>query len=383
MQEIEAHQTRVTELGIEGDEVQEELEQVRQRHHELTAQLQQLNHDEKECRQALQQCDRQWQQTHSRWESLCALQARLEGFDEGVRYLLRDKKDERIPDLLCTLAERIQVRPGFERVVEAALAHKLQAVVCEKDEAILLAIERLRERKKGRVSFLPIAATEHPNGRQIPEEVKSLTPVTALIQTDDTLRPLVDRLTYHTYVAASYQQAIELRNQISSGVRLITREGDIIDGDGTVTGGFSQDSQILGRSAEIKQLEYKIKQLDEERKRLENQLQEIRFTSQECSEEKDRLRQQLMELENRQRVIQDERNRVQKRLQQFEQNHRALTEECNGLTVELEQGAEEAEMRRCASMSNGKRQILEQELDSGRADAKTREDLRIRRGKSQ
>ena len=41
-----------------------------------------------------------------------------------------------LSDLLCTVAERIQVLPGYEQAVDAALALKLQAVIAENPQAI-------------------------------------------------------------------------------------------------------------------------------------------------------------------------------------------------------------------------------------------------------
>ena len=110
----------------------------------LSQKLEELSQSEVSARAELRACERQWQQAHSRLESLQELQAKLAGFDEGVRFLLRSQ-NEQFPDLVCTLAERIQVESEYGRAIEAALSNKLQAIVADKDSLVLQAISMLRE----------------------------------------------------------------------------------------------------------------------------------------------------------------------------------------------------------------------------------------------
>ncbi|MBD3267599.1 hypothetical protein GF373_13100, partial [bacterium] len=149
------------------------------------------------------------------------------------------------------------------------------------------------------------------------------------------------------------------------GARLVTMEGDLVEGDGTIVGGFSSGSQILGRAAEIDQLEITVRELDAKRSELEESIQRLREQIAEKQVEKDTLRQELLEKENRQRVVREELDRISQRLERLEESDRALDTEYGDLTEKLEAGAEQAETRQSTLRElQEKRNELEAEIQS-------------------
>ncbi|MEW6236484.1 MAG: chromosome segregation protein SMC [Candidatus Omnitrophota bacterium] len=362
-EELEAHRIQKEELTQTGEELEMQLAEFRENLEAVSARLQELAQAETESKSALQQCERRWQQANSRWESLCELRSKLAGFDEGVRFLMRNK-DEKLPQLVCTLAERIQVEAGYEIAIEAALAQKLQAIVAENDEAIIQAVGKLREQKKGRVAFLSQNAAAAPS-LDLPEPVRSLKRARSLVRCEESLNGLLDRLLDCVLVVDNLDEALRLRPHLAPGMKAVSREGDVVEGDGGVTGGYSSGSQILSRAAEIAQLEAEIERLNEERKGLEIRTQEIRESLQQKTLERDGLRQTLLELENRRKVTKEELQRVDQRLQRLYQSQKAFASECEGLNENLRKGAEEAKERavRLAEMEKQKAE-LQIELES-------------------
>ncbi len=363
--EIETQTARRAALDQEGDLLEEQLADTEARLEEAVTRLDELNRAQAEVKSALQQCERLWQQSHTRLESLCELQARLAGFDEGVRYLLRGK-EERIPGLICTLAERIQVEAGHETALEAALAGRLQAVLTENETGILEAVRRLREGKKGRVAFYrQTNGTAHGPAGDPPPELAALPRIGTFVRCDASLRSLLDRLLDQVYLVDSLPQALALSGHLPRGGRLVTPEGDVVDGSGCVTGGYNAGSQILNRSTEITRLEQQVKQLEEERASLASRLETIQAAQEERARERDALRQARMDLQNQKKIALDERERVHARLQRLEQTRQTISAECEAHRRELETGAQKAgEWTRNLQDQEERKAVLESEIEA-------------------
>lgn len=353
-------QKRLTQLAEENERVMNEITALRekaeilakdeenterqtreQQHHydEIIQRLQEKNAAEKKLKQELNECEREWQKAHSRLESLRALQANLEGFEEGVRYLLRgDQKP--LSDLLCTVAERIQVLPGYEQAVNAALALKLQAIVAENPQAIQNAVTRLREEKKGRVAFLPLQIDELPAELDIPQELQNLQCAADLIRCDDSFHPVIFNMLRTTYLIESLEHGFQLQNILPSGFRLLTMEGDLIESDGTVTGGFSKSSQILDRTSEIKRLDEQAQKLHGERTQLEHNINTLQSELSALNRQRDEVRDLLLKRQNDLKAVQHERQQTQRQLERIENSNKNLLSEQTTLHLDLEKGSQ-------------------------------------------
>ncbi len=377
---------RLEKAQAEREEIEKELKTLRTQQEELTRQdrdldiqigerrsnleetakkLDELKQAESETHDALSTCEREWQQARSRLESLNELQAKLAGYDEGVRFLLRGD-DPHPAELVCTLAEKIRVENGCEIAMEAALANKLQAIVAENETAVIQAVRRLRDEKKGRAAFFNNnVSVNNSESSTLHESLISLKRAGSAVHCDDSLKPLVDRLLDCVLFADGLEQAIALWPHLPPGGRLVTKDGDVVDSDGCVTGGYSAGSQILSRATEIEKLDEQVQKLNTERLRLDERIQEIYTDTEVRTAEHDTLRQSLMELENRKRITKDELERTVKRLPRLEESSTALQTECDGLNKKLREGAEKAEERKQQLiLREEERNRLEQELNA-------------------
>lgn len=336
---------RKEQLTQEGTLSEEQLAETRIRLDEITQQLNRLTQSETDIKRDLQVAERRWQQARSRLESLQELQSKLAGFDEGVRFLLRGDQ-QRLPQLVCTLAERIQVEAGYERAVEAALSGRLQAIIAEKEETVLEAVRHLRDGKKGRVTFYSQSAeTAVSNEAPLPEELASCKRVITVVRSENGVQSLLHRLLDRVFIADSLEEGLQWRRNLPAGASIVTRDGDTIDGSGFITGGDISGSQILSRATEISKLESETLELERERSLLESRSQEVLAALNETTKERDILRQRRMDLENRCRVAREEFQRTENRLQRLEQSCKIIRGECDGLIQEMEKGAQEAEER--------------------------------------
>jgi chromosome segregation protein len=191
----------------------------------------------------------------SRRDVLEQLLARHEGLDAGVRTILAERSDgaPHWQPVLGVLAEQIQVAPDLADIVELALGSRAQSlVVSSLEELDAQLLDRARQ-LPGRVHFLAI---EDPQSERmvLNEEALEWPTVASLVDCDERLRPLIDRLLGQTFLADDFDAARQFAAQ-SLDLRFVTRDGDIIEPDGSVgTGPTHKTTGVIARSAERRTL---------------------------------------------------------------------------------------------------------------------------------
>ena len=187
-------------------------------------------------------------------QSLEEFQKRFEGFQTGVRELMlrTEKKGKYI-----LLNDIFDVEPGYEKAVEAACVERLQQIVVESPSDALEALEYLRRGNKGRASLVPREWV-----KEVPREIPSLNGLQNLRQmvkvSNPSLKSLLDIVLQNVYLVDSIESAISVRNKLPLGIKLVTREGELLSSDGhvmVVTGG-SEDSfahHLITRKREIEE----------------------------------------------------------------------------------------------------------------------------------
>ncbi|MBY0586717.1 chromosome segregation protein SMC [bacterium] len=230
----------------------------------------------------------------SRRDVLEQLLARHEGLDAGVRAILAERADHQAlhwQPILGVLAEQIDVAPEFADIVELALGSRAQSLVVRSLEDLDTELLDRARQLPGRVHFLAIE--DPPSERMVlSEETLQWPTLASLVECDPTIRPLVDRLLGQTFLADDFAAARALGSP-SFDWRFVTRQGDIIEPDGSVgTGPPNKTSGIIARSAErrtlleladhwdrkVKAFQHKVDAVDIHLRQIEQQLgqQQIR-----------------------------------------------------------------------------------------------------------
>lgn len=341
--ELESLKAKRGQINQNGESLGAKREELQKRFEEKRVLAEQLSQEETEARNQLRECERNWQRAHSRCESLQQLQAKLAGYDEGVRFILQGEDQT---NLLGALAERMNVEDGYNRAVEAALSHKLQAIITETDADAAQSIAKLRDKKKGRAAFLSKQAMSEPLPQiTLTGALAALKNAASVVTCPNEWRPIVDRLLSRVLLVDSLEQALELRSQLPDGIRLVSKDGDLVERDGSLTGGFTAGSQILQRTAEIAQLEKEVKAFDQQRTELEQKVQQLRQAIEASRSERDEAKQQLHDVKNQLRVATEELQRIEQRLQRLEQSDKSLSAERERISQSVNEGAGQAEER--------------------------------------
>ena len=263
--------------------VVERLEDARRLESEKQAALTAVVHERREAAerhaamsQDVRKLNDEWQnlreskgRQEARLHSLRELRDSYEGFAVGVRAIMIAKQ-RNMPEangVIGPVGDLLATEKKFERAIEAALGGNINNIVVEEAVAAKDAIEFLKKHQAGRVTFLPLDIIR-PNPQDDAGAINGMPgvigPAIRFVQYDAHIRQAVEYLMHNTVIVETMDDAIRIARSGKRYPRLVTLEGEVVSQAGAVTGGRTQNEGrgLLGRSAEIAELEDHVKTAD-------------------------------------------------------------------------------------------------------------------------
>lgn len=302
------------------------------------------------------------QSAQQRLNMLKQMQRDFEGYQQSVRRLLEDcRRDERLNKKHHgVVAELLSVPAGLEKAVETALGGAMQHIVTPNEEDARDLIAHLRQRQYGRATFLPITAIQ---GRRINEQErrtlgKGVVGIASeLVSFDELYRPIMENLLGRTVIVEDMDSGIAISRQNRFAFRVVTREGDVINAGGAMTGGSAQSrfTSLLGRERAVKDAQAHLERLKQELEQAQLQNEQGRaaqVTAEQAAQQAQQHRHQLEIAATREGervgIVADALAQKQAQLEALDENRAALEEniqdaeqEIQGIqsaTDEIEQG---------------------------------------------
>jgi len=205
------------------------------------------------------------EQKTSRQKTIEEMENNYEGYASGVRTLMQAK----LPGVSGVVTELIKVEPGFETAIETALGAATQNIVTGNENDAKRAIEYLKENKAGRLTFLP-AQTIRANAFDLEPEIEKMRGfagyATDRISYDDKYEEVFLYLLGRTIIVETLDDAISFSAKNDTGWRIVTKEGEVINAAGALTGGAykNKTANLFERRNEIDSLKAEIAALGEE-----------------------------------------------------------------------------------------------------------------------
>ena len=277
---------RMTESGGIVEEALAEAERENEEEHRLKDELQEKTKacDDK-VRAASDRSDKlasdmrtvqtELQAASQRLSLLSEMQREYEGYNQSVKQVLMQAA--RIPQsgVHGVVANIIKVPRELERAVDMVLGAAVQNIVVDRDEDAKRMIDYLRKNRFGRATFLPIGSVR---GRTLDAREREFLKMpgcvglaSELVSFDKRYQGIVDNLLGRTVVAENLEYGIAIQRAGRYQFRLVTLEGDVMHSGGSMTGGSTQSrmTSLLSREREIKEL-------TEEKTRLEKALEKAK-----------------------------------------------------------------------------------------------------------
>jgi len=188
----------------------------------------------------------------ARLKSLEEFEAARTAYGDAARLVLADSHGA--VRQAGSVADYLDVAPGYERAVEACLGDALQYVIVPNHDEAARGLAFVRERNAGRCGFV-VAGDDGAGGAAAAEApVPGLRPLASVVSPTgpyaDAIRPLLAR----AWLAPSYAEAVSAAAATSAPI--VTPDGEVCHGRRVVLGGSVRDEHrgILGTKRDLKDL---------------------------------------------------------------------------------------------------------------------------------
>ena len=316
------------------------------------------------------------QQVSARLDVLERLHAEGAGLYAGVRATMQAVEKGELAGLPGTVASLIHVPPELDRAIETALGAQLQNIIAARWDDAQAAIEWLKRRRAGRVTFLPLDNLRPQSLLELPPSVTDVIGVASeLVPYDALYQPAVRLLLGRTAVVNSLDAARRLYRKLHGGFRIVTLEGEIVRSGGAVTGGEARKLKgggLLARERERRELPAQVAALEAEDAQLRDALRKSAQQARGLTQEAKNLAEQRRILNQRHRQAEkvlDREVRALDKLIQKTEWQRHLLDEAGQERERLENGCVRLEQERATAataLTEAEHQLvgLARELDT-------------------
>lgn len=216
----------------------------------------------------------------NRKKLLTDLQNEYDGYSYAIKKLLREseKNSQLKKNIVGVVASLIKVPEKFETAIEVALGGAVQNVVTFDEDGAKDLIKFLKDNSFGRATFLPITSMKRRDldKRLISGKAGCFGIASDLISYDKKIDNVISNLLGSTVIVDTLFTAVNLAKSCGYSFRIVTIDGDIVNPQGSLTGGSkkAESSNLIGREREIETLGKEIIRLNERRESIETELKE-------------------------------------------------------------------------------------------------------------
>ncbi len=340
------------------NEAQSQVDRWRSTLAEIQDQIGSLKDDDSEFRNAL--AGRREQR--SAWQARCSvlddLERRQEGLGIGVKEILNRARSSNYPPwnrIIGSVADLLEIDFEHAAILEVALGSRAQLIVLEEFAPLLEHLNSGTTSFSGRVGFVaadqtrPLPSCHDALAPSPPVETADLSSQDGVIARADHLLEftreipaLAQTLLGDTWVVETLDVAIHLTETHPTGSRFVTRQGELLEADGTLfVGSVGGDTALVSRKSELRRLKNDLLKLDRQIAEDEQRLNVIDESLQKVGQEFSSAQGRLQEfLDEHARVNADALNCLQQ-LEQLRRDRDALEGELTrNLTLEDQRNTE-------------------------------------------
>jgi chromosome segregation protein len=188
------------------------------------------------------------------------IKSQYEGFSYPVKKLMTDGKTN--ADIKKrnrgVVAELIEVEEKYEQAIDVALGAALQNVVVDDEEDAKYLIDYLKEKRYGRVTFLPLSSVKPRFLEREYDEIAKIPGcfgvASELIGYDKKFSGIIRSLLGRTVIVDRIDTAIMMAKRYDYAFRIVTLDGDVFTPGGAITGGSRRsdnNADIISRDRNI------------------------------------------------------------------------------------------------------------------------------------
>ena len=184
--------------------------------------------------------------------------------------------------ILGSVLDFVKCEKEHEKAISIALGKNVQNIVVNTSRDIKRAIDFLVKNKAGVATFMPIYEMKPKEIKDEHKEILLQLPgvvgiASELVTADKKIKPIFDVLLGRIIIATDFESATNISKYTFMLYKIITLDGQIINPQGTVTGGFTKQvvDTMISAEKKIKELKISIKNSLKEVSLKEKRVEEI------------------------------------------------------------------------------------------------------------
>ena len=267
---------QINELKSACDELSSDVERLNKESEEAQQKYDKANSTIADKRNQSEEIKLELEKKSTRQKTIEEMESNYEGYNSGVRMLMKNKSS----GIYGVVAELVSASSGYEVAIETALGATLQNIICDSDSDAKKSIEFLKTNQGGRLTFLPVKSIKKQDARtdKVFEGMHGFCGYALdLVEFDDKFENVFNYLLGKVVVTETLDDAIAMSKKNEHGYRIVTREGEVINPAGALTGGSHKhkSANLLARKNEIESLRQEIEDLDKQRDLLKKELETL------------------------------------------------------------------------------------------------------------
>ncbi len=235
-----------------------------------TAELAELDRDRSQARDRLAELQGRLGETAGRLEVRRHAAESYQGLYAGVKAVLEARDRGRLRGEYEVVADLLEVAPGCDVAIEAALGARLQDLVCASGDDAREAIEYLKQGRSGRATFLPLDLLEAGDPPRQADRLRRMPGVVGLgldlVSTAPEYEVARRHLLASLVVVETIDAGIAVRRAGFDRVTIVSLDGDVVRTSGSITGGSRDQGRptLLTQRREMDELERQLDRLEAE-----------------------------------------------------------------------------------------------------------------------
>ena len=305
----------------------------------------------------------------SRKKLLENMEQSYDGYSRAVKTVLKEAEDGVLTSstIYGPVSKLLKTKDKYSVAIDVALGNAVQNIIVKNESDAKAAIECLKEKNAGRATFLPLSSIKVKNypEKGIEKEDGYIGIASDLIECDDKFSLVSEFLLGGTVVIDNIDNAIAISKKYKNAIKLVTLAGELFNVGGSLSGGsFYKQASLFGRENEIVMLSKEIPQLEKETQKLIKRNEELKAELDALEEEikkydteifendsellvleRDKSHNELLisQIDNAKRRVEEELNTVEERIKEAQDSQKRIEQEIIDLQNMIEKSQAEIE----------------------------------------
>ena len=281
-EKLKSKEELLKEIQDEINNKKEKIEDLKNKVNNYYENLRKLKEDNQNLNTKMQNNNYALKEYSSKLNVYIDMENHYEGFNRGVKEVLKNKN---LNGIYGALGQVVTVPQKYEKAIEAALGAYMQNIITADENSAKAAINYLKHNKIGRVTFLPMNIIKSKKINNIQTRTNIIGIASDLISYDDKYRDILENILGRTIVIDNIDEGIKFARETGHKYKVVTLEGEILNPGGSLTGGSLKTSgNILSRKRLINEFNEKIKTTKEENASIQEKLASIEKDIISCKE---------------------------------------------------------------------------------------------------